>query len=162
MSKASEAEAAARAANDHKAASAAFEVSQREIHGVLNTAKNASMYVDFKDGKFVSPDEVVNEEEALAMAALSYYFMSVTYPQLRPLRRMLEDPNLHSELMAGFGEAILKGLTRNDTMADMDAAISSCLKEMAAMIVAREKSALKNSSPAPDVSAPNAPPTASK
>jgi hypothetical protein len=120
------------------------------------------MYVDFKDGRFVSPREVVNEEEALAMAALSYYFMSVTYPRLRPLRRMLEDPNFHSELMAGLREAILKGLTDKGTVADMDAAISSYLKEMAAKIVATERSDLRDRSPAPDVSAPNAPPAASK
>src|SRR5439155_26250469 len=51
MAKASEAEMAAREANDSKAVSAAFNESQREIHGFLNTTKNASMYVNLKDGK---------------------------------------------------------------------------------------------------------------
>jgi AbiV family abortive infection protein len=139
MSKASDAEMAAREANDRKAASAAFEESQQEIHRFLNTAKNASMYVDLKDGKFVSPDDIVNEEGALAIAALSYYFMSVTYPRLRPLRRMLDEPNLHSELMADLGKVMLKGLTDKVTMEGMDAAISSCLKDMAAAMVAKEK-----------------------
>src|SRR5579883_2034183 len=139
MAKASEAEMAAREANDSKAASAAFEESQREIHGFLNTTKNASMYVDLKDGRFVSPDDTVDEEGALVIAALSYYFMSVTYPRLRPLRRMLDEPNIHSEVMAGLGEVMLKGLTNKVTMEGMDAAISSYLKEMAATMVAREK-----------------------
>lgn len=139
MSKAPEAEAAARAANDSKAASAAFGASQREIHGFLNSAKNAAMYVDFQDGKFVSPDERIDEQGALAVAALSYYFMSVTCPRLKPLRRMLDEPKMHSEIMAGLGEVILNGLADKATMEGMDAAISSYLKEMAASMVAREK-----------------------
>jgi hypothetical protein len=64
--------------------------------------------------------------------------------------------------MAGFGEAILKALNDSGTMADIDAAISSYVKEIAAKILASEKSDLKSSSPAPDVSAPNAPPAISK
>lgn len=141
MSKASEAEMAARKANDSKAVSEAFKNSQQEIHGFLNAAKNASMYVDFKDGKFVSPDEVVGEEEALVIAALAYYFMTVTYPRLRPLRRMLEEPQLHAELMAGFGEAWAKGLTDTATIEDIDAALNSYLKEAATRLAAREKTA---------------------
>jgi AbiV family abortive infection protein len=140
MAKASEAEMAARKANDNTAASEAFKNSQREIHGFLNAAKNASMYVDFKEGKFVSPDEVVSEKEALLIAGLSYYFMSVTYPRLKPLRRMLEEPHLHAELMAGFGEAMLKGLGDQGTMEDVGAAINSYIKEMASRLAAREKS----------------------
>lgn len=137
MSKASEAELAAREANDTKAASVAFRTSQREIHQFLNTAKNASMYVDFSGEKFRAPNEVVNEQEALAMAGLSYYFMSVTYPRLRPLRRMLEEPDLHGELMAGFGEALANSL--EGTMNDMDAAVNTYLQEMVRRFASREK-----------------------
>jgi AbiV family abortive infection protein len=139
MAKVSEAELAAREANDSKAATAAFKESQRKIHGFLNMAKNASMYVDFKDGKFVSPQDIVTEEGALAIAALSYYFMSVTYSRLRPLRRMIDEPKLHSELMAGIGEVMLKGLTDKVTMKEAEAAMSSYLKELAATIAVREK-----------------------
>jgi AbiV family abortive infection protein len=140
MSKASEAELAARRANDSKAARDAFANSQREIHGFLNRAKNASMYVDLKDGKFVSPDAVVTEDEASLIAGLSHYFMTVTYPRLRPLRRMLEEPQLHAELMAGFGEAIVTGLNTG-SIEDMDAAIHSYIAEMATKIGARAKTA---------------------
>jgi AbiV family abortive infection protein len=139
MSKASEAEMAARQANDAKAASEAFSNSQREIHRFLNTAKNASMYVDFKDRKFVSPDDVVTEEEALLIAGLAYYFMKVTYPRLRPLRRMLDEPQLHAELMAGFGAAMLKGLADQPTMEAMDATIHSYIAIMARKLSAPEK-----------------------
>jgi AbiV family abortive infection protein len=141
MSQASEAEMAARKANDSKAANEAFAESQREIHGFLNTAKNASMYVDFKDGRFIVPDDVVSEEEANLIAGLSYYFMTVTYPRLKPLRRMLEKPVLHAELMAGFGEAMLKGLTDSGTMEDMDAAIHSYIVEMARKLSTTDKTA---------------------
>ncbi len=143
MAKASEAEVAAREANDNKAAIEAFENSQRQIHGYLNTAKNASMYVDIKDGKFVAPEDVVTEELALQIAAISYYFMSVTYPRLAPLRRMLDEPNLHAELMAGFGAAMQKALAGEGTMQEMNEAINTCLKEMAARMTAREKSESK-------------------
>jgi AbiV family abortive infection protein len=138
MSKASEAEEAARAANDSKAASAAFKASQREIHKFLNTAKNASMYVDFKDGEFVSPDEAIDEQGALAIAAVSYYFMSVTYPRLKPLRRMLDEPHLHAEFMAGIAEAMRKVLAEG-TMEERNTAFNTYLKELAAAIVAGEK-----------------------
>lgn len=138
MAKASEAEAAARKANDYKAVLKAFRSSQREIHGYLNTAKNASMYVDFRDGKFIAPEDVVNEEFALLIAALSYYFMSVTQPLLRPLRRMLDDPNLHSELMAGFGEAMRKALDKG-TIEEMEATINTYIRETAVTMAARKK-----------------------
>ncbi len=141
MSAASEAEVAARKANDSKAAGEAFKNSQHEIHGFLNTAKNASMYVDFIDGKFVSPAEVVGEEEALTIAGLAYYFMTVTYPRLKPLRRMLEKPQLHAELMAGFGEAMAKGLADKGTLEDMDAALHGYIAEMAKRLADREKTA---------------------
>lgn len=140
MSAASPAETSARKANDGKAASEAFENSQREIHVLLNTAKNASMYVDFKGDNFVAPDDVVGEEHALQMAALSYYFMSVTAPRLPPLRRMLQEPNLHSELLAGFGEAWTKALAAGATMEEMDSALHDYIKAMAAKIGAAEKS----------------------
>jgi AbiV family abortive infection protein len=139
MSEASVAEKAARKANDKKAASAAFKDSQREIHAFLNTAKNASMYVDLKNGKFVAPTDVVDEEAASMIAALSYYFMSVTYPRLRPLRRMLDEPNLHSELMAGCGEAMLKGLTGDGSMDAMEESISNWVREMAATLASKDK-----------------------
>jgi AbiV family abortive infection protein len=138
MAKASEAEMAAREANDSKAASEAFRNSQREIHAFLNTGKNASMYVDFKDRKFVSPDDVVNEELALQIAAVSYYFMTVTFPRLHPLRRMLNEPDLHSELMAGLGEAMQKASAQG-TIAEMNAAFTSYLNEIAKAEVAGEK-----------------------
>jgi AbiV family abortive infection protein len=138
MSEASVAERAAREANDNKAASAAFKESQREIHAFLNTAKNASMYVDMKSGKFVAPIDVVDEDAASMIAALSYYFMSVTFPRLRPLRRMLDEPNIHSELMAGFGEAMLKGLTDLGTMGAIEEAIGSYIREMAATLASKE------------------------
>jgi AbiV family abortive infection protein len=139
MSTASEAEVAARKANDSKAAGEAFRNSQREIHGFLNTAKNASMYVDFKDEKFVSPNEVVGEEEALVIAALAFYFMTVTYPKLRPLRRMLDEPQLHAELTRGVGEAWAKSLTDTATIEEIDAAINNYLKEIARRLAAKEK-----------------------
>jgi AbiV family abortive infection protein len=141
MSTASEAEIAARKANDSKATSQAFRNSQREIRGFLNAAKNASMYVDFKDGKFISPAEVAGEDEALVIASLAYYFMTVTYPRLKPLRRMIEEPQLHAELMAGFGAAMLKGLTDHGTMEDMDTAIYGYIEEMANRLATRDDTA---------------------
>jgi AbiV family abortive infection protein len=138
MSEASAAEKAARKANDSKAARASFKESQREIHAFLNTAKNASMYVDLKNGKFVAPNDVIDEEAASTIAAVSYYFMSITAPLLRPLRRMLEEPNLHAELMAGFGEALLNGLTDKGTMGAMEDAISSYVREMAATLASKD------------------------
>jgi AbiV family abortive infection protein len=138
MAKASEAEIAANEANDKKAAIKAFRNYQREIHGFLNDNKNASMYVDFKDGKFVAPDDVVSEELALQIAAVSYYFMSVTHPRLRLLRRMLDQPNLFFELMPGFDEAMDRALGM-DSIEEMKAVFSSYMEETARAFVEKEK-----------------------
>jgi AbiV family abortive infection protein len=77
MSGVSEAEKAARENNDVKGSIEAFEKWQGEIHLFLNTAKNASMYVDFVDGEFVAPVERIDEQGALAIAAVNQYFMTV-------------------------------------------------------------------------------------
>lgn len=137
MSKVSEAELAAREANDSKAASEAFKNSQREIHKYLNAAKNSSMYVDFKDGRFIAPNDLVDEELAMQIASISYYFMMVTYPRLAPLRRMLNEPDVHSELISGFGERVKQILADKHTIDEMKAAVNSALEEMAAKIAKR-------------------------
>jgi hypothetical protein len=139
MSAASEAETAARKANDSKAASEAFRNSQQEIHTFLNSAKNASMYVDFKQGKFVAPGDVVDEESALAMAAVAYYFMSVTGPRLAPLRRMLHEPELHSEMMSGLSDALTNMLAGSGTIEEREVALNEAIKETAARIAAAKQ-----------------------
>lgn len=64
--------------------------------------------------------------------------MSVTYPRLKPLRRMLEEPELHAQRMAGLGEVMQNALAEG-TLVEKDAAFSRYLKELAAAIVAAEK-----------------------
>jgi hypothetical protein len=52
---------------------------------------------------------------------------------------MLNEPNVHSELMAGFGEAMQKAIAGKGTIEEMNAAINCFIEEMAARIAAREK-----------------------
>jgi AbiV family abortive infection protein len=139
LSEPSETEKSAREANDRQAASEAFEHSQREIHGFLNTAKNASMYVDFKQGRFISPDEVVGEEEATIIAALSNYFMTLTYPRLKSLRRMLEEPQHHAEFMSAVGDVLVDSLANEVSIMGMEESLRNRITETAKRLIAKSR-----------------------
>ena len=56
-----EAEKQARERSDWEGALDAFKKSQTEFHLESNTAKNAALYVDFRDGLFTTPSERVTE-----------------------------------------------------------------------------------------------------
>lgn len=81
----------ARQRGDWKASAEAFRRFQQEFHTELNTTKNGALYVDFEAGKFVSPKEVIPEETVIAVAALNYHFLSVSFPFLRLLERMANE-----------------------------------------------------------------------
>ena len=53
---------------------AAFERFQAKFHREANAMKNASMYVDFDQGQFTAPQDVISEELAIGMAAVNRYF----------------------------------------------------------------------------------------
>lgn len=76
---------------DNKAAVEAFKKLQEQFHKDSNTAKNASIYVDFIDGRFVSPSERITEQLSLEIAAVNLYFLQLTAPKVRMVKGLGED-----------------------------------------------------------------------
>src|SRR5262249_33701894 len=50
--------------------------------------KNAALYVNFENGRFSSPKESISAEMVDGMAALNSYFLGITGPYVRLLRRV--------------------------------------------------------------------------
>jgi hypothetical protein len=81
-------EQAARNAKNWQSAIAIFKKQKKDIHRLFNTGKNASLYVDFSNGTFSAPKDVVDLASAEAMAALNAYFLKLTEPYVRLLKRL--------------------------------------------------------------------------
>lgn len=133
MSGVSAAEKAAQENNDIRGSLEAFRKRQSEIHLFLNTAKNASMYVDFVDAEFVTPVERIDEQGALAIAAVNHYFMTLTYPRLGALKRWLEIPDTAVAESKWFEERLvaLKKERPNLSMDELRDAVQEIVVEMA-------------------------------
>jgi len=81
----------ARERGDQRAAIEAFERFQEKFHNKSNSAKNASLYVDFKDNRFSAPSDVITEEMVIGIAAVNLSFLRLTDPKVRMLERMTKD-----------------------------------------------------------------------
>lgn len=80
-----EEETEARVRGDRKGSLKAFDKLQAGFHLESNTAKNASLYVDFKDGKFVAPGERITEVMVSAIAEKNSDFLGLMYPKVNML-----------------------------------------------------------------------------
>lgn len=91
MARLTEEELEARKHGDWKESVAAFKRFQDRFHQELNSAKNASLYVDFKEAKFSAPSEVVTEEVLKMFWGLNHYFLQVSFPYLSLLQKIEND-----------------------------------------------------------------------
>jgi len=98
----SEEEELALEAGDTEAAIKAFRELQDKFHRKANTAKNAALYVDFKDGKFVTPNERITAEMAAETASLNEEFLGISFRNVELLRKLEAAPEIHSEWAARF------------------------------------------------------------
>jgi len=93
MLKASNAERDARARGDGKGAKAEFEKMQVEFHTKSNVAKNKSLYVEWINGEFISPSEMITTEMLADVRKRNFEFLGNTNAALKMLRRLKECPN---------------------------------------------------------------------
>lgn len=98
----SEEEERALTVGDTEAAIKAFRELQQKFHVKANTAKNAALYVDFKDGKFVAPNERITPEMAAETALLNEEFLGIAFRNLELLRKVEGAPERHSEWAVRF------------------------------------------------------------
>ena len=98
----SEQEELALEAGDTEAAIKAFRELQQKFHLKANTAKNGALYVDFKDEKFVAPNERITPQMAAETALLNEEFLGIGFRNLELLRKVEGAPERHSEWAARF------------------------------------------------------------
>jgi len=94
----------ARKHGDTKEAVEAFRRFQEEFHEGLNSTKNASLYVDFKNGRFSAPSEVITEELVIGIAAVNVHFLGLTAPKVRMLQRMEKDNGVLERTIRWFAK----------------------------------------------------------
>ncbi len=90
-------ETEAQARGDWAASSDAFNKFQRQFHLEINAIKNSALYVDFKDGEFVSPKDVVTEHMAAALMHMNAEYLQRSALFVRLLRRIESDPKKYAE-----------------------------------------------------------------
>jgi AbiV family abortive infection protein len=97
-------EYAARERGDWDIASEEFNKLQARFHKESNDAKNASLYVDFKDGKFVAPTERITKDMLNDTAARNETFLGLTYRNVRMLLKWDRAPEKHQDSIVAFVE----------------------------------------------------------
>ena len=127
----SEAESAAREEKQSKLAVEAFRQLQREFHSEANTAKNASLYVDFRAGRFLSPSEQVSEDKVQNIAAANEVFLSTSTSKVELLRRWADKPEEVRRELGWLMTRLKKLATETD---DPDTALTSSLDEALARL----------------------------
>jgi AbiV len=99
---------------------------QLEFHEASNYAKNASLYVDWKDGEFVSPTEQITPEMLSQIVDRNQTFLGFAHNSLRMLKRLDGSPEDLQDLVVEFIEAAKK--MRADKPDDLTAAINELLQ----------------------------------
>ena len=95
-------EMAARERKDWKASSEAFKRFQDKFHAEVNAIKNAGLYVDFQDGQFTAPVDLIDENTAVAFQHVNAYLLKHCDNFLLLLRRMVSEPDFYAELTKNF------------------------------------------------------------
>jgi AbiV family abortive infection protein len=102
MLEGSQAEQDAKALGDWKTAREEFKKLQRKFHEASNDAKNASLYVDWKDGEFVSPSEQITPEMLAQIVVRNQTFLGYAFNSLKMLKRLDKSPDDLQDLIVEF------------------------------------------------------------
>jgi len=119
MLKGSRAEKDAKARGDWELARKEFKKLQTEFHETSNDAKNASLYVDWKDGEFVSPSEQITSEMLAQIIERNQTFLGYAFNSLKMLKRLDKSPDDLQDLIVEFIAAAekMRAEKPNDLMA---------------------------------------------
>jgi AbiV family abortive infection protein len=119
MLEGSQAEKDAKARGDWESAREEFKKLQTEFHEASNDAKNASLYVDWKDGDFVSPSEQITPEMFAQIIERNQTFLGYAFNSLKMLRRLDKSPDDLQDLIVEFIAAAeeIRAEKPNDLMA---------------------------------------------
>jgi len=102
MLEGSQAEKDAMGRGDWETAREEFKNLQTEFHESSNDAKNASLYVDWMNGEFVSPSERITQEMLAQIVERNKTFLGYAQNSLKMLRRLVESPEDLQDLIVEF------------------------------------------------------------
>jgi AbiV family abortive infection protein len=108
MLKGSQAEEDAKKRGDWNTALEEFKRLQVEFHEKSNNAKNASLYVDWKDGEFIAPRERISVEMLTEIIGRNETFLGYAYNSLQMLRRLEKAPDEMQGMVVEFVETAKK------------------------------------------------------
>jgi AbiV family abortive infection protein len=108
MLEGSQAEKDAKTRDDWETVREEFKKLQMEFHEASNDAKNASLYVDWKDGEFVSPSEQITPEMLAQIIGRNQTFLGYASNSLKMLKRLDKSPEDLQDLIVEFIEAAEK------------------------------------------------------
>lgn len=128
FSRVTEDEQAARERGNWREVREMFCQRQAELHGLFNTRKNASLYVEFENGKFSAPKDLITEAFADDIAELNDRLLSLSAHKLR-LLGALDPDDWGSQLAAMRLVARLKQLLQEQPE-DPEAALHTAMKEL--------------------------------
>jgi AbiV family abortive infection protein len=111
-----EEETAARQRGDWKGALEAFKAMQSAFHNNSNSAKNAALYVDFIDGRFVNPSERITADMVAEFAETNRSYLGLMYPMMNMLSKWEANAESTKEVFTRFRQRMeeLKAQHPND------------------------------------------------
>jgi AbiV family abortive infection protein len=98
----SEAQQKARDESDWRRERDAFKEQQAAFHQESNYRKNASLYVDIVDNRFLSPSDQITEDMVCEIGDRNNTFIELMRPKVEMLRLWEQIPDVTRELMKGF------------------------------------------------------------
>jgi AbiV family abortive infection protein len=105
MMEGSQAEKDAKANADWEAMHDEFKKFQKAFHETSNDAKNASLYVDWMEGEFVSPSERITQEMLAEIVTRNQMFLGFAQNGLKMLQRLDKSPADLQDLLVQFMDA---------------------------------------------------------
>jgi AbiV family abortive infection protein len=117
----------ATASGDGKTAREEFRKLQLDFHEASNDAKNASLYVDWKEGEFVSPSEQITRGMLTEIRDRNQTFLGYAQNSLKMLKRLEKSPDDLQDLTVELVEAL--GKMRAEKSDDLLAAGSELVQK---------------------------------
>jgi AbiV family abortive infection protein len=114
------------ARGDWETAREEFGKLQLEFHEASNDPKNASLYVDWKDGEFISPTEQITPEMLSQIVDRNQTFLGYAQNCTNMLKRLDKSPEALQNLVVDFIEAAEK--MRADEPDDLMTAINELVQ----------------------------------
>lgn len=119
---------------DFQKAINAFKEQKRDFHEKSNSRKNASLYVDYKNEKFLSPKDQITEKMVQEIAESNYQFIELIRPKVQMLTKWKQEPSVVKDNIKVLQNLIEKLIKENpdDPYTAMDVLFREMLEQYSA------------------------------